>query len=79
MGTVVSKAADGIGGVLGDVFAAPFKSILGGSCEDICSGPWDVTCFIEHLCVSNLVKLLMILGLCFISNYIFSFPTLNRQ
>ncbi|KAK7837947.1 hypothetical protein CFP56_020575, partial [Quercus suber] len=31
----------------------------------VCSGPWDVVCFIEHLCVSNLVKLLMILlGIC---------------
>ncbi|XP_007023636.2 PREDICTED: uncharacterized protein LOC18595564 [Theobroma cacao] len=66
MGTVVSKAANGIGGVLGNVLAAPLKSVFGGSCEGICSGPWDAICFIEHLCVSNLVKLLMILGLCFI-------------
>lgn len=26
---------------------------------------WDVICFIEHLCVANLVKLFMILCLCF--------------
>ncbi|MCL7047668.1 hypothetical protein MKW94_011308 [Papaver nudicaule] len=34
---------------------------------DVCSGTWDFTCFIEHLCVSNIVRLLMVLGLCYIS------------
>lgn len=33
MGTVISKAANGVGGVLGNAFAAPFKTIFGGSCE----------------------------------------------
>ncbi|XVF86252.1 hypothetical protein PTKIN_Ptkin18bG0025700 [Pterospermum kingtungense] len=42
-------------------------------CRDICSRPWDVTCFIEHLCVSNLVKLLIIFGRCFII-MIFLYP-----
>ncbi|KAH9716502.1 transmembrane protein [Citrus sinensis] len=67
MGTVISKAASGIGSVLGTAFVAPFKSIFNGSCEDVCPGPWDIICFIEHLCVTNLVKLLMILGLCYIT------------
>ncbi|KAF5741618.1 hypothetical protein HS088_TW10G00622 [Tripterygium wilfordii] len=67
MGTVISKAANGIGGVLGNAFVAPFKTIFGGSCEGVCAGPWDVICFIEHLCVSNLVKLLMILVLCYLT------------
>ncbi|KDP25037.1 hypothetical protein JCGZ_22572 [Jatropha curcas] len=67
MGTVISKAANEIGGVLGNAFASPFKTILEASCEEICAGPWDVICFIEHLCVSNLLKLLMILGLCYIT------------
>ncbi|KAJ4719050.1 Protein HAPLESS 2 [Melia azedarach] len=66
MGTVISKAANGIGGVLGTAFGAPFKTIFNGSCEDVCPGPWDIICFIEHLCVTNLVKLLMILCLCYI-------------
>ncbi|XP_075656036.1 uncharacterized protein LOC142626136 [Castanea sativa] len=66
MGGVISKAANGIGGVIGSAFAAPIKTIFGASCEGVCSGPWDVVCFIEHLCVSNLVKLLMILVLCYI-------------
>ncbi|XP_059643230.1 uncharacterized protein LOC132285080 [Cornus florida] len=64
MGTVVSKAANGIGGLLGNAFVAPFKTIFGRSCEDICSGTWDVTCFIEHICIGDLVKLLMVFGLC---------------
>ncbi|KAG2722418.1 hypothetical protein I3843_02G111300 [Carya illinoinensis] len=66
MGGVIGKAANGIGGVLGNAFLTPIRTIFGGSCEGVCSGPWDVVCFIEHLCVSNLVKLLMILVLCYI-------------
>ena len=33
MGTVISKAANGIGGALGSVFIAPFKNIFGDSCQ----------------------------------------------
>ena len=47
------------------------SSVLTLTCRAVCSGPWDVVCFIEHLCVSNLVKLLMILVLCYISNFSF--------
>ncbi|KAK9280937.1 hypothetical protein L1049_003828 [Liquidambar formosana] len=67
MGSVISKAANGVGVVLGNAFVAPIKSVFGGSCEGVCSGTWDITCFIEHLCVSNLVKLLMVLVLCYIT------------
>ncbi|PQQ21141.1 protein HAPLESS 2 [Prunus yedoensis var. nudiflora] len=67
MGDVISKAADGVGGLLEKAFLAPFKTMFGGSCEDVCSGPWDFGCFIEHLCVSSLLKLLMILVLCYIT------------
>ncbi|XP_043710876.1 uncharacterized protein LOC122659809 [Telopea speciosissima] len=63
MGTAISRAANAIGGILGSAFVAPFKTIFGGSCEGICAGTWDIMCFIEHLCISNLVKLLMVLGL----------------
>ncbi|GLT61756.1 hypothetical protein SLA2020_344390 [Shorea laevis] len=66
MGGVISNAANGIGNALGNLFTAPFKTIFGASCQDVCSGPWDVICFIEHLCVANLVKLFLILGLCFL-------------
>ncbi|KAG6668938.1 uncharacterized protein LOC122303175 [Carya illinoinensis] len=66
MGGVISKAANDIGGVLGNAFVAPVKTIFGASCGGVCLGPWDVVCFIEHLCVSSLVKLLMILVLCYI-------------
>lgn len=37
-------------------------------CREVCAGPWDVVCFIEHLCVANLVKFSLIVGLCYISN-----------
>ncbi|KAM3749876.1 hypothetical protein ACB098_05G219000 [Castanea mollissima] len=66
MGGVISKAANGIGGVIGTAFAAPIKTIFGTSCEGVCSGPWDVVFFIKHFCVSDLVKLLMILVFCYI-------------
>ncbi|XP_031105820.1 uncharacterized protein LOC116010518 [Ipomoea triloba] len=63
MGDVLSKAADGFGNAL----AAPLKAMLGGSCEEVCSGVWDITCFITHLCVSDLMRLFMILVLCYIT------------
>ncbi|KAK7814321.1 hypothetical protein CFP56_003312 [Quercus suber] len=74
MAGVISKAANGIGGIIGTAFAAPIKtlwifmvsSVLTLIYRGVCPGPWDVVCFIEHLCVSNLVKLLMILVHCYI-------------
>ncbi|XP_031376617.1 uncharacterized protein LOC116192264 [Punica granatum] len=65
MGNLISQAANGIGDALGSAFSAPFKSVFGASCEEVCSGPWDVVCFIEHLCVANLAKFLLIVGLCY--------------
>lgn len=67
MGSVVSQAANGIGGVVGNAFAVPIKTLFGVSCEDVCSGPWDLICFIEHLCVSDLLKLLMIFALSYMT------------
>ncbi|CAJ2656584.1 unnamed protein product [Trifolium pratense] len=66
MGSEISKGVDGLGSAIGSAFTAPFKSVFGGSCQDICSGPLDVMCFIEHFCISSIVKLLMILVLCYI-------------
>ncbi|KAL5983115.1 hypothetical protein ACLOJK_017196 [Asimina triloba] len=66
MGAVVSKAVNGVAASITSVFVAPIKKIFSTSCEGVCSGTWDVICFIENLCFSNLVKLLMILGLCYI-------------
>lgn len=33
MGTVISKAANGVGGALGSAFVAPIKTIFGDSCQ----------------------------------------------
>lgn len=35
MGGVISKAANGVGTALGDLFASPFKTVFGGSCESM--------------------------------------------
>uniref|UniRef100_A0A1D1XMM5 Protein HAPLESS 2 n=1 Tax=Anthurium amnicola TaxID=1678845 RepID=A0A1D1XMM5_9ARAE len=67
MGTVISKAANGVGAVLGNAFTAPIKTIFSISCEGVCSGTWDILCFIEHLCMSDIVKLLMVLVLTYIT------------
>ncbi|CAL9146557.1 unnamed protein product [Musa hybrid cultivar] len=67
MGSVISKAANGVGTALGNAFVAPVKTIFGASCEGICSGTWDITCFIEHLCISNLLRLLMVSVLAYIT------------
>ncbi|KQJ83026.1 uncharacterized protein LOC112269379 [Brachypodium distachyon] len=66
MGSVVGTAANGIGTFLGNAFTAPFRSLFGASCEGVCSGTWDVACFLEHLCVSSLARLFMVLVLSYI-------------
>ncbi|CAM8903962.1 unnamed protein product [Rhodiola kirilowii] len=67
MGNAIGSAATSVGSALGNVIAAPFKSIFKGSCEGICSSTWDLICFIEHLCVNDLARLLMVLCLCYIT------------
>ncbi|KAK4774471.1 hypothetical protein SAY86_009406 [Trapa natans] len=66
MGNLISHAANGIGDAVGSAFSAPFKSVFGASCDEVCAGSWDIVCFIEHLCVSKLVKFLLIAGLCYV-------------
>ncbi|KAH0452471.1 hypothetical protein IEQ34_019770 [Dendrobium chrysotoxum] len=66
MGAVVSKAASGIVSVLGSAFVAPIKAIFGRSCEGICSGTWDLICFVEHLCIASLVRLFIVSVLTYI-------------
>ncbi|XP_010539603.1 PREDICTED: uncharacterized protein LOC104813627 isoform X1 [Tarenaya hassleriana] len=73
MGGVVGKAANDVGVFIGNAFAAPFKAILGRSCENVCTGPWDLECFIEHFCIPDLAKLLMISALSFLSKSSFFF------
>ncbi|KAG0485903.1 hypothetical protein HPP92_009982 [Vanilla planifolia] len=60
MGTALSKAVNGVGSALGNAFTAPIKTIFGRSCEGICAGTWDIICFIEHLCISSLLRLFMV-------------------
>ncbi|KQK16432.1 hypothetical protein BRADI_1g28720v3 [Brachypodium distachyon] len=66
MGSVIGTAANGVGTFLGNAFAAPFRSLFGVSCEAVCSGTWDVACFLEHLCMSSLARLFMVLVLSYI-------------
>ncbi|XP_018727261.1 uncharacterized protein LOC108958866 [Eucalyptus grandis] len=67
MGDVLSKAAHSVGSIVGNAVAAPIKTIFGRSCKELCSGPWDVVCFIEHLCVTKLIELFLICVLCYIA------------
>ncbi|GMH14136.1 hypothetical protein Nepgr_015977 [Nepenthes gracilis] len=67
MGGALSNAANSVGSVIGNALAAPFKSVFNRSCEDICSGAWDVACFIEHICITDMVRLLLIFILCYIT------------
>ncbi|WVZ88426.1 hypothetical protein U9M48_034948 [Paspalum notatum var. saurae] len=57
MGSVVSKAANGVGSLVGNALAAPLKALFGASCEGVCSGTWDLPCFLENICISSLARL----------------------
>ncbi|KAJ1288466.1 hypothetical protein BS78_02G091400 [Paspalum vaginatum] len=56
MGSVVSSAANGVGTLVGTALAAPLKALFGVSCEGVCSGTWDLPCFLDHLCISSLAS-----------------------
>ncbi|AEE36179.1 transmembrane protein [Arabidopsis thaliana] len=66
MGNAIGKASNDIGGFIGNIFTAPLKATLGRSCLDVCSGPWDLECFIEHFCLPDIAKLVLMSSLCFI-------------
>ncbi|XP_010417505.1 PREDICTED: uncharacterized protein LOC104703230 [Camelina sativa] len=66
MGNALGKASTDIGGFIGNIFTAPLKATLGRSCLDVCSGPWDLACFIEHFCLTDIAKLVLMSALCFI-------------
>ncbi|PUZ69485.1 LOW QUALITY PROTEIN: hypothetical protein GQ55_2G112500 [Panicum hallii var. hallii] len=61
MGSVVSSAANGVGTLVGNVVSAPFKVLFGASCESVCLGIWDLPCFIEHICISSLLRLFVVI------------------
>ncbi|KAG2633338.1 hypothetical protein PVAP13_2NG266400, partial [Panicum virgatum] len=61
MGSVVSSAANGVGTLVWNVMSAPFKLLFGASCEGVCSGTWDLPCFIEHVCISSLLRLFVVI------------------
>ncbi|KMS97121.1 hypothetical protein BVRB_7g177870 [Beta vulgaris subsp. vulgaris] len=60
MGSSTSKVLGDVGSAIASALATPFKSILGRSCKDVCVGIWDVVCFIEHICIADLVKFLLV-------------------
>ncbi|CAN6213898.1 unnamed protein product [Urochloa humidicola] len=66
MGSAISSAANGLGTLVGNAVSAPFKALFGASCEGVCSGTWDLPCFLEHLCVSSLVRLFVVAILTYI-------------
>ncbi|CAL5065732.1 unnamed protein product [Urochloa decumbens] len=66
MGSAVSSAANGVGTLVGNAVAAPFRALFGASCEGVCSGTWDLPCFLEHLCVSSLARLFVVAILTYI-------------
>ncbi|XP_006658521.1 uncharacterized protein LOC102705090 [Oryza brachyantha] len=65
MGNLVGKAASGVAGIVFE----PFRSLV--DCGGVCSGgSWDVSCFMEHLCVVSLFKLFIFLVLSFVMLYV---------
>ncbi|KAG8099995.1 hypothetical protein GUJ93_ZPchr0013g35760 [Zizania palustris] len=74
MGSVPSAlgaAVNSFGTLIGKVVSAPFRRFFDASCEGVCSGIWDVACFIENMCIGSFVaslgRLLMLLILSYIS------------
>ncbi|KAL3026405.1 hypothetical protein AAZX31_04G229300 [Glycine max] len=66
MGNVIESFASGLGNAVGKLFNAPIEYLSGKSCSSVCGPTWDVMCYIENFCVTNLLKLAMVFMLLYI-------------
>ncbi|PKA51733.1 hypothetical protein AXF42_Ash003100 [Apostasia shenzhenica] len=60
MGNIVTSLVSGFTKVLGDLFGAPIDFLSGKSCSSKCGSTWDLLCYIENFCITNLLKLLAV-------------------
>ncbi|XP_057975085.1 uncharacterized protein LOC131162517 [Malania oleifera] len=66
MGNIIGSFLSGLGKVISDLFGSPLDFLSGKSCSSVCQTAWDFICYIENFCVANLMKMAMVLALCYI-------------
>ncbi|XP_038897054.1 uncharacterized protein LOC120085227 isoform X2 [Benincasa hispida] len=72
MGNVASSLTSGIFSAIGKVFGSPLDFLSGRSCSSVCGSTWDFICYIENFCVSNLLKMGMVLILSYFASYFYA-------
>ncbi|KAL3513652.1 hypothetical protein ACH5RR_026369 [Cinchona calisaya] len=63
MGNVVGSVFGGFSEVLGKLLGHPLDFLSGKSCNSKCGPTWDFTCYIENFCISQLLKLALVVVL----------------
>ncbi|XP_031503806.1 uncharacterized protein LOC116266642 [Nymphaea colorata] len=66
MGNIFSSFFTGFGDAIGNLFQSPLDFIKGKSCSSVCGVTWDLICYIDHFCIVNIVKLVMVLALTYL-------------
>lgn len=66
MGNIIGSFFSGFGKVIGDLFGSPLDFLAGKSCSSVCGSTWDFICYVENFCVTNLLKMAMVLVLIYI-------------
>ncbi|XP_020530672.1 uncharacterized protein LOC18446542 isoform X2 [Amborella trichopoda] len=64
--SLFSGAVEGVGNVLKEIFQAPLQFLAGKLCSSGCGPTWDLICYIEHFCIAQILKLVMVLALAYL-------------
>nr|XP_009774289.1 PREDICTED: uncharacterized protein LOC104224356 isoform X2 [Nicotiana sylvestris] len=60
MGNVMGTVLSGFGEILGKLLGHPLDFLAGKACSSVCAPTWDFLCYIEHFCISQLLKSAMV-------------------
>ncbi|CAI9103530.1 OLC1v1002030C1 [Oldenlandia corymbosa var. corymbosa] len=63
MGNVVGSVLTGFSEVLGKLLGHPLDFLSGKSCSTNCGPTWDLICYIDNFCISQLLKLALVVVL----------------
>ncbi|CAI9112274.1 OLC1v1012696C1 [Oldenlandia corymbosa var. corymbosa] len=63
MGSIVGSVLTGFSEVLGKLLGHPLDFLSGKSCSTNCGLIWDLMCYIENFCISQLLKLALVVVL----------------
>uniref|UniRef100_A0A7N0TNU4 Uncharacterized protein n=1 Tax=Kalanchoe fedtschenkoi TaxID=63787 RepID=A0A7N0TNU4_KALFE len=65
MGNIIASFFSGLGNAISTLFNTPLDFLSGKSCNSACGATWDFICYLENFCVTHLLKMAMVIVLCY--------------